>query len=121
MFTGIGEWYTVAELVISARLMIFVRHIGIPILTAAIALLMPALSQAAEHAKAGPDTKGSVLSATDVYAGPGPYPILGRVKRGDTVEIDSCDSGRNWCLIGSGKLRGWISGNAFEISTKKRK
>ena len=67
------------------------------------------------------DAKGIVLYATDVYTGPGRYPILGRIKRGEQVEIDSCDAGRNWCLIVSGKIRGWISGNAFEIGTKGRR
>ena len=67
------------------------------------------------------DAKGIILAETDVYSGPGRYPIVGRVKRGEQVEIDTCDGGRNWCLVVAGKIRGWISGNAFETSTKGRR
>ena len=89
-------------------LIAFVLHVAL------FALIDPASPRAA-------DEKGSIVSATDVYSGPGRYPIVGRVKRGQQVQIAGCDSGHNWCEIVADKVRGWISGNAFEVGKKDRR
>jgi uncharacterized protein YraI len=67
---------------------------------------------------ASADFKGQILRAAEVYTSPGRYPIVGRVARGDAVQVASCNSDNTWCEIGSGNLRGWVIFSAVEIHSR---
>lgn len=84
---------------------------------AAVAALSLLFTEAAVAA----DQKAMLVRSTDVYTGPGKYPILTRLIRGAQVNVLGCNTLNAWCEVGSGKTRGWVSASALELMLKGKR
>ncbi len=51
---------------------------------------------------------------TNMHAGPdNAFPVVTRVTRHDTVQVQGCIEGFAWCDIVAGRRRGWVRGDAL--------
>lgn len=87
--------------------------------------LFPAAAFVALLCVGGParaaDQNALLVRSTDVYTGPGKYPILTRLIRGAQVKVLACNTIQAWCEVGSGKTRGWVSASALELMSKGKR
>ncbi|MGO4847760.1 SH3 domain-containing protein [Inquilinus sp. 2KB_12] len=86
-------------------------------LAAAAGLAVAAL--AAPAANAAP---GYTTTSLSLRAGPGrDYPAVLRLRPGTPVEIFGCQRGWDWCDIGVGPDRGWVSGRFLQADFQSRR
>jgi uncharacterized protein YraI len=90
------------------------KRITRPAAVAAFACLIAGAALAA-------DQKAQLVRSTDLYTGPGKYPILARLIRGDQVKVLGCNTIHEWCEVGAGKNRGWVSASALELMSKGKR
>lgn len=65
---------------------------------------------------------GTAITGMPVRARPTLFSsTVGRIERGDVVEIDRCDQGRNWCHINEPDLQGWVPAAFMDIQAPQRR
>ncbi len=85
------------------------------------AAFLPGAVLLAPGAAFAADQNAMLVRSTDVYTGPGKYPILARLERGAQVKVLGCVTLQAWCEVGSGKTRGWVSASALELMSKGKR
>ena len=99
------------------------KHILRPAAVAAVLSLIAGVAVAGlfPSAALAADQNAMLVRSTDLYTGPGKYPIVARLSRGDQVKVLGCITLQAWCEVGAGKNRGWVSASALELMSKGKR
>lgn len=85
------------------------------VLFAAIVAAWASLSAPAAAA-----TDAYTATTLNVRAGPGKYPVIGRLSAGTAVDIRGCTGGMKWCDVSARGLRGWVAGQHLNTRYRNR-
>ncbi|MHB0677978.1 SH3 domain-containing protein, partial [Roseomonas mucosa] len=65
---------------------------------------------------------GYATGDVNLRAGPGTaYPRVATIGAGAPLEIFGCLDGYNWCDVGAGGMRGWVSGSYLQYAYQGRR
>lgn len=64
---------------------------------------------------------GTAITGMPVRARPTLFsPAVGRIERGEVVEVDQCDQSSNWCHINEPDLNGWVPAAFMDIQAPQQ-
>lgn len=86
------------------------------ILAAAAVVLTVAAAPKAEAAY----YDGVATTNLNVRAGPGKYPIIGKISRGTPLNVRGCVQGYKWCDVSTRGFRGWVAGQHIGANYRSR-